>query len=102
MPTQQKPWQEHSIHSPGKVWRVFIVDDHQLFRDGLRELIETEPDIDVCGEAVDEESAFNKIMAEQPDLVSVDVSLASGSGLNLVSRVKKARPQTVVLMLSMF
>jgi len=92
---------DFKIHPP-KTWRLFIVDDHQLFRDGLRELVEADSDIEVCGEADNEELAFSKIMAEEPDLVTVDVSLASGTGLNLVSRIKKARPETIVLMLSMF
>jgi DNA-binding NarL/FixJ family response regulator len=101
MTTQDKIRSEIKT-SGAKTCRVLIVDDHQLFRDGLKELIETESDIQVCGEAHDEESGFTKVMAERPNLVTVDISLASGSGLSLVSRIKKARPETMVLMLSMF
>jgi DNA-binding NarL/FixJ family response regulator len=85
-----------------KTWRTLIVDDHPLFRDGLRELLENEPGIEICGEAESEDEAFELFRQTDADLVTVDISLAAGHGLNLVSRIKKARPSTVVLVLSMF
>src|SRR5262245_46210408 len=85
-----------------KIWRTLIVDDHELFRDGLRELLQNEPDVEICGEAEQENDAFEKFRAGNIDLITVDISLASGHGLQLVSRVKKARPDTVVVVLSMY
>jgi DNA-binding NarL/FixJ family response regulator len=85
-----------------KIWRTLVVDDHQLFRDGLHELLESEPDIEICGEAESENEAYEKFRLTNPDLVTVDVSLAAGHGLNLVTRIKQFKPSTVVLVLSMF
>jgi DNA-binding NarL/FixJ family response regulator len=85
-----------------KSWRTLIVDDHQLFRDGLRELLQNEPDVEFCGEAEHEEDAFKQFVDANPDLVIVDISLASGHGLNLTSRIKKASPTAIVVVLSMY
>src|SRR5690349_6701703 len=84
------------------VWRVLVVDDHELFRDGLAELISTEPDIAVCGEAGTVTEALEKFRALQPQLVIVDIALAKGNGLDLVERIKGLDPAVIVLVLSMF
>lgn len=84
------------------VWRVLVVDDHELFRDGLTELISTEPDISVCGEAGTVTEAIEKFRAMQPQLVIVDIALAKGNGLDLVERIKAIDPAAIVLVLSMF
>jgi DNA-binding NarL/FixJ family response regulator len=81
---------------------VLVVDDHPLFRAGLRELLENEPGLEICGEAENEEEAFKLFEETDADLVTVDISLASGHGLNLVKRIKKAKPTTIVLVVSMF
>jgi len=83
-------------------WRAVIVDDHPLFRDGLRALFGSQLNVDVAGEAETEEGAFQQIESLKPDLVTVDVSLASGNGLNLIARIKKVSPTTAVLVISMF
>jgi DNA-binding NarL/FixJ family response regulator len=85
-----------------KTFRTLIVDDHPLFRSGLRELLESEPGIQICGEAEHEDEAFRLFEATDADLVTVDLSLTSGHGLSLVSRIKKAKPAAVVLVISMF
>jgi DNA-binding NarL/FixJ family response regulator len=85
-----------------KIWRTLLVDDHELFRDGLRELLSNEPDLEICGEAESEDEAMDKFRECNVDLVTVDISLASGQGLNLVGRIKTARPETTVLVLSMY
>jgi len=83
-------------------WRVLIVDDHPLFRDGLRELFQNGLGVVVSGEAEEEDEAFQQVVELKPDLVTVDVSLASGNGLNLIARIKKHSPTTAVLVISMF
>ncbi|MFO0791420.1 MAG: response regulator transcription factor [Pirellulales bacterium] len=85
-----------------KVSRTLIVDDHPIFRTGLRELLANEPGIEICGEADNEEQAFAIFQSTDADLVTVDLSLASGHGLNLVSRIKRAKPSTVVVVISMY
>jgi DNA-binding NarL/FixJ family response regulator len=87
---------------PGrKQWRTLIVDDHPLFRDGLRELMRTLPQFQVCGEAEGEEQAMRQLLATDADFITVDISLASGGGLSLISRIKRHKPSAVVLVISM-
>jgi DNA-binding NarL/FixJ family response regulator len=85
-----------------KVWRTLLVDDHQLYRVGLRALLENEPEISICGEAEHENEAYDLFATTDPDFVTVDISLASGQGLSLVSRIKALKPSAVVLVLSMY
>jgi len=85
-----------------KVWRTLLVDDHQLYRVGLRALLENEPEIRIVGEAEHENEAYDQFVATDPDFVTVDISLASGQGLSLVSRIKALKPSAVVLVLSMY
>ncbi len=64
--------------------RIAIVDDHPLVREGLAARIATQPDLRVCCEAADPDSALAMIRARRPDLAIVDVALKQGSGLDLV------------------
>jgi DNA-binding NarL/FixJ family response regulator len=82
--------------------RTLIVDDHELFRKGLRELLEGEHGVQVLGEAVGEVEAFEKFKAVDAELVTIDISLASGHGLNLVTRIKRLKPTSLILVVSMY
>lgn len=81
--------------------RVLIVDDHPLVRTGFVQLISDEPDLEVCGEAADENEALEIVASEQPDLVIVDLSLAGGSGINLIERIKAHHSGVAMLVASM-
>ncbi len=81
---------------------VFVVDDHPLFRHGLRRVIESEPDMAVCGEAANAEQTLDRIESCAPDVMIVDLCLAGRSGLDLVRDLKSVRPKLPVLMLSMY
>ncbi|MGH8136812.1 MAG: response regulator [Steroidobacteraceae bacterium] len=81
--------------------RVLIVDDHPIVRQGLRRMIEPEPDLAVCGEAQTEREARAAIRALAPDVVIVDISLGQGDGLELVRDVHAQRPDLPMLVLSM-
>ena len=81
--------------------RVLIVDDHPIVRQGLRRMIEPEPDLTVCGEVQTEREARAAIRALSPDVVIVDISLAQGDGLELVRDVHAQRPELPMLVLSM-
>jgi len=81
--------------------RVLIVDDHPIVRQGLRRMIEPEPDLVVCGEVQTEREARTAIRALSPDIVIVDISLAQGDGLELVRDVHAQRPDLPMLVLSM-
>lgn len=81
--------------------RVFLVDDHAMFREGLRQLIEREPDITVCGDAADANTALEAIDAAKPDLVIVDISLGGFSGIDLIKTIKGKYEDLPVLVVSM-
>jgi DNA-binding NarL/FixJ family response regulator len=82
---------------------VFVVDDHPIVRHGLALLINSQPDLEVCGEADETRTALAALDAARPDLLVVDISLNGPDGLDLVKAVR-ARSETEtlpVLMLSM-
>jgi DNA-binding NarL/FixJ family response regulator len=81
--------------------RVLIVDDHPIVRQGLRLMINGEPDLEVCGEAQSEREARTAIRQLEPDVVIVDISLAHGDGLELVRDVHAHHPELPMLVLSM-
>ena len=81
--------------------RVFLVEDHPVFRLGLRELIEQELDLHVCGEAENIGAALNEITRSRPDMVIIDISLVGRSGLELVKQLKDQMPHLPTLVLSM-
>jgi DNA-binding NarL/FixJ family response regulator len=87
-------------HTPGKR-KVLIVDDHPIVRQGLRLMIDEEPDLRVCGEAQSEREARVAIRDLEPDVVIVDISLTQGDGLELVRDVHAHHPELPMLVLSM-
>lgn len=80
---------------------VLIVDDHPMMRRGLAGLIESEPDLRVCGEAANCAAALAAIRESRPDLVTVDLALEGSDGLDLVKDMKHRHPQIPALVLSM-
>jgi DNA-binding NarL/FixJ family response regulator len=88
-------------HSSAHPAKVLIVDDHELVRRGLVEMIDREADLAVCGEAADAPTAMSRIREQEPDIVVADITLAHGDGLELVKQVQAAYPQVRVLVLSM-
>jgi DNA-binding NarL/FixJ family response regulator len=89
-----------SNHSSRKS-RIILVDDHPLVRRALRQAVEGEPDMVVCGEAEDREEALALIAASSPHLAIVDLSLKSSDGLELVKDIRQQHPEVVSLVLSM-
>jgi DNA-binding NarL/FixJ family response regulator len=81
--------------------RVLIVDDHPMMRDGLRQLIASEPDLEICAEADDAPAALRDAEALKPDLAIVDITLRSSSGLDLIKDLRTRSPRTAILVLSM-
>ena len=80
---------------------ILIVDDHPLMREGLRNTINREPDLVVCGEAEAAPAAMEAVKRLTPDLVLVDVTLPGKSGLELVKDLKALHPHLRILALSM-
>ncbi len=81
--------------------RVFVVDDHPVVRDGLRGIIERQPDLSVCGEAAGAAEGLEGVRATAPNLVLLDLSLAHGSGLELLKDLVIQHAEIPVLVLSM-
>jgi len=84
-----------------KARRVFIVDDHPIVRQGLRRMIDLEPDLTVCGEADSERQARALLRSVAPDVVIVDLSLTDGDGIELVRDLHAQHPLLPLLVLSM-
>ena len=81
--------------------RILIVDDHPLVRSGFAQLIGDCPDLEVCGEAGDMGEALKRVEETSPDLAIIDLSLAGGSGLDLIERIKARHKNVLMLVASM-
>jgi DNA-binding NarL/FixJ family response regulator len=81
--------------------RILIVDDHPFVRTGFAQLIGDCADLEVCGEAGDMAEALRQIDATSPDLAIIDLSLAGGSGLDLIERVRSRNKDILMLVASM-
>jgi DNA-binding NarL/FixJ family response regulator len=80
--------------------RVFLLDDHEVVRRGLKGLLEAEADIDVVGEAGTSESAMDRMRALRPDVALLDVRLPDGDGVSLCREILSELPGTACLMLT--
>ena len=81
---------------------VFLLDDHEIVRRGVRELLETEPDIKVVGEAGTAASALARIPALHPDVAVLDVRLPDGDGVTVCRDIRSQMPEVACLMLTSF
>jgi DNA-binding NarL/FixJ family response regulator len=81
--------------------RVFLVDDHPIVRQGLAQLLSSEPDFEVCGQGEDVYQSLRAIRDAKPDLCLVDVSLKDGDGIELLKELQAQLPELPVVMLSM-
>ncbi len=81
--------------------KVFLIDDHALVRDGLRSLITQQPDLTVIGEAADAPEALAKITKAQPDLILLDLTLGTSSGIELIKDLAIQAPKVPVIVVSM-
>ena len=81
--------------------KVFIVDDHPLVREWLTNLINQQPDLNVCGEAAAAAEAIQAVAVSKPAVAIVDISLRDSSGIELIKDLKQSYPGLLVLVLSM-
>lgn len=80
---------------------VLIVEDHALFRSGLRQLLAVEPDLHVAGEAGDGLAAIRLAQSLRPDLVLLDISMPELNGVDAIPRLREAAPKARILIVSM-
>ncbi|HLK90464.1 MAG TPA: response regulator transcription factor [Polyangia bacterium] len=85
----------------GRRVRVVLADDHPLLRQGLRMVIDAEPDLEVAGEASAAEEAIQVVAALRPDVLLLDITMPGGGGLGALERLRAASADTRVLMLTM-
>ena len=82
--------------------RVFLLDDHEVVRAGLRELLESDGGLQVVGEAGTAEDAIARIPATKPDVAVLDVRLPDGDGIEVCREIRSAHPEISCLMLTSF
>ena len=82
--------------------RVFLLDDHEVVRRGVRDLLEAEDDFEIVGEAGTAEEALRRIPATSPDVAVLDVRLPDGSGVEVCRDVRSQRPELACIMLTSF
>ena len=80
--------------------RLLLVDDHAVVRSGLRMLMEGEPDLEIVGEAGTTRDALDAVTALQPDVVLMDIGLPDASGIDAAREIKRLRPETAVVALT--
>jgi DNA-binding NarL/FixJ family response regulator len=86
--------------APGERTKILLVDDHALFRVGMRNILEREPDFDVVGDAEDARSALDAAIETSPDIILMDLSLPSPGGIETTQRIKRELPSTGIIVLA--
>ena len=77
-----------------------VADDHGIVREGLRRLIDAEPDLDVCGEAADGREVLEEVARKRPDVVVLDITMPRLGGLETLQRLRSQHGDTKVILLS--
>lgn len=81
--------------------KILIADDHRLFRDGLKALLEKQADMQVVGETADGIAAVKAILEKKPDIVLMDISMPELNGIEATRQIMENRPETKIIVLSM-
>lgn len=81
--------------------RILIADDHSIVREGLKQVLKSEPEFDVAGEAENGQQAINMIQNEAWDLVLLDIAMPDKDGLEVLKQVRKTKPKLPILIFTM-
>jgi DNA-binding NarL/FixJ family response regulator len=81
--------------------RVLLVDDHTLFREGIRSLLESQPDIKIISEAEDGHKGVEMAIEMEPDVVLLDIAMPLLNGLDAAKKIKRKNPEIQILILTM-
>jgi DNA-binding NarL/FixJ family response regulator len=82
--------------------RILIVDDHELVRRGLRSILVTRPEWEICGEAADGSTAIEKARELKPDVVLLDITMPHVNGLDAARIIRRDVPRAKVIILSQY
>jgi len=86
--------------APGKPLRILLADDHLTMRHGLKLLVDSQPDMEVVGEASDGETAVQGALALSPDIIVMDISMPGTNGLVATRTLKQLRPDAAIVVLT--
>ncbi|MEO8625756.1 MAG: response regulator transcription factor [Candidatus Limnocylindrales bacterium] len=86
--------------NPEQRTKILLVDDHALFRVGMRQILEREPDFDIVAEAEDGREAFTMAVEQTPDIVLLDLSLPAPGGIETTQRIKREVPSAGIIALA--
>jgi DNA-binding NarL/FixJ family response regulator len=81
--------------------RVLLAEDHQIVREGLRALLQSDPDMEVVGEAAEGDEAVRLAEERSPDVLVIDLSMPGVDGIEAIRRLRTSRPAILVVVLSM-
>jgi DNA-binding NarL/FixJ family response regulator len=84
-----------------RTYKILVVDDHPIVRRGIRSLLESQPDWQVCAEAADGVTAMEHVLKERPNLVVLDLTMPEKNGLEVTRLIREQSPSTEVLILTM-
>jgi DNA-binding NarL/FixJ family response regulator len=82
--------------------RILLVDDHPITRQGIRALIDQQPDLEICGETGSATNAIELVQQLKPDLAIIDISLATMNGIQVTKTIKRMAPNLPILIVSMY
>jgi len=85
-----------------RLTKILLVDDHHIFNDGLKRLIDEQPGLTVCGQVYHAKELFHSIENQRPDLILLDINLQGANGIDLGKQIKDLFPYIKIIVLTMY
>jgi len=99
---QKKPNENQSGKPQTSVRRVLVVDDSEIVRQGICQILQSQADIEIIGEASDGSEAVRKAIEQKPDVVLLDITMPIMNGFDVARRISRELPSSAILMVSQF